>query len=47
MNPEEPAGMETGRGESAEFGRRARRSGGAVGKTCGTVCGLPQGRYLY
>ncbi len=47
MTPEEPAGSEAGRGDSAEFERRARRLGGAVGKTCGTVCGFPQGRYLY
>ncbi len=47
MNPVEPAGSEAGRGKSAEFGGRARSSGGAVGNTCGTVCGIPQGRYLY
>ena len=39
MNPWEPAGYEHGRGKSAELFIRARMGGGAVGNTCGTVCG--------
>jgi hypothetical protein len=39
MNPQEPAGSEDGRGKSAELVCRARWIGGAVGNTCGTVCG--------
>ena len=39
MNPREPAGWEGGKGKSAELLFRARWGGGAVGNTCGTVCG--------
>lgn len=47
MTPREPAGEERGKGKSAELSGRARREGGSVGNTCGTVCGnLPQVRYL-
>ena len=45
MNPWEPAGCEHGWGKSAELFIRARMGGGAVGNTCGTVCGKPQVRY--
>ena len=39
MDPREPAGGEGGKGKSAELLPRARENGGAVGNTCGTVCG--------
>lgn len=39
MDPREPAGGERGEGKSAELSIRARTEGGAVGNTCGTVCG--------
>ena len=45
MDPREPAGRECGKGKSAELLTRARENGGAVGNTCGTVCGKPQVRY--
>jgi len=45
MDPREPAGREGGEGKSAELSGRARQGGGAVGNTCGTVCGRPQVRY--
>ena len=40
MTSREPAGREGERGKSAEPVCRARQSGGAVGNTCGTVCGF-------
>ena len=40
MTSREPAGRECERGKSAELFHRARRDGGAVGNTCGTVCGF-------
>ena len=47
MKSLEPAGREGDGGKSAELFRRARLEGGAVGNTCGTVCGdEPQVRYL-
>ena len=45
MEPLEPAGMERGEGKSAEPFFRARKRGGPVRKTYGTVCGKPQVRY--
>ena len=39
MDPREPAGGEGGKGKSAELLTRAWENGGAVGNTCGTVCG--------
>ena len=45
MEPPEPAGMERGEGKSAEPFFRARKRGGPVRKTYGTVCGKPQVRY--
>ena len=45
MDSREPAGREGEKGKSAEPFRWAPRGGGAVGNTCGTVCGMPQGRY--
>ena len=45
MMPRELTSCERGGGKSAELFHRARRDGGAVGNTCGTVCGKPQVRY--
>ena len=45
MDSREPAGREGEKGKSAEPFRWAHRRGGAVGNTCGTVCGRPQVRY--
>ena len=39
MNLREPAGCEREGGKFAELFYRARRNGGAVGNTRGTVCG--------
>lgn len=43
MDSREPAGMERGKGKSAEPFMRARMGGGAVGNTHGTVRGRTAG----
>ena len=45
MDPQEPAGVEGGKGKSAESVIWAQMVDGSVGKTYGTVCGKPQVRY--
>ena len=45
MMPRELTGCEGGGGNSAELFAQVWANGGAVGNTCGTVCGKPQVRY--
>ena len=45
MMPRELTGWERGGGKSAELFTQVWVNGGAVGNTCGTVCGKPQVRY--